>query len=53
MCGIAALFQPGRRFDDVLLQAMEQDLFHRGPDSGGTVSLEEPGGMEVLRMSAH
>jgi len=38
MCGLAALFEPGRRFDSALLAGMEDDLFHRGPDSGGIVS---------------
>ncbi|MBT4770038.1 MAG: asparagine synthase (glutamine-hydrolyzing) [Rhodospirillaceae bacterium] len=35
MCGFAALFEPGRNFEPALLDAMENDLFHRGPDSGG------------------
>ena len=38
MCGIAALFDPGRRFDPDLLAAIDSDLFHRGPDSGGSDS---------------
>ena len=38
MCGIAALFDPGRRFDPLLLAAIDGDLFHRGPDSGGTAA---------------
>lgn len=38
MCGFAALFQQGRVFEPQLLDAMEQDLFHRGPDSGGQIS---------------
>lgn len=50
MCGIAALFQPGRRFGDDLLRAMENDLHHRGPDSGGTVS--EDGAALVFRRLA-
>jgi asparagine synthase (glutamine-hydrolysing) len=35
MCGIAALFDPGRWFDPELLAAIDDDLYHRGPDSGG------------------
>ncbi len=50
MCGLAALIQPGRRFDDSLLDAMEQDLFHRGPDSGGRLS--QPGLAFVFRRLA-
>ena len=40
MCGIAAVFEPHRRFDPRLLGDMEQDLFHRGPDSGGILDDE-------------
>ncbi len=50
MCGFAALVEPGRRFDDELLAGMEQDLFHRGPDSGGRLS--EPGVALVFRRLA-
>ena len=50
MCGFAALFEPGRRFDPALLAGMEDDLFHRGPDSGGIVS--EPGLALVFRRLA-
>ena len=50
MCGLAALFEPGRRFDPALLAGMEDDLFHRGPDSGGCVS--EPGVALVFRRLA-
>ncbi|MCW5698512.1 MAG: asparagine synthase (glutamine-hydrolyzing) [Rhodospirillales bacterium] len=50
MCGFASLIEPGRRFEAPLLQAMEQDLFHRGPDSGGIVS--EPGFALVFRRLA-
>jgi len=50
MCGLAALFEPGRRFDPALLAGMEDDLFHRGPDSGGCVS--EPGFALVFRRLA-
>jgi asparagine synthase (glutamine-hydrolysing) len=35
MCGFAAFFAPGRRFAPALLDGVEQDLLHRGPDSGG------------------
>jgi asparagine synthase (glutamine-hydrolysing) len=50
MCGLVALFEPGRRFDPALLAGMEDDLFHRGPDSGGCVS--EPGLALVFRRLA-
>ncbi len=50
MCGLVALFEPGRRFDPTLLAGMEDDLFHRGPDSGGCVS--EPGLALVFRRLA-
>ena len=50
MCGFAALFEPGRRFPLALLAAMEQDLLHRGPDSGGR--LAEPGAALVFRRLA-
>ncbi len=50
MCGLAALIQPGRRFPARLLAAMEKDLFHRGPDSGGTIN--EPGVALVFRRLA-
>ena len=35
MCGFAALLDAGRTFDPLLLAGIEQDLLHRGPDSGG------------------
>lgn len=38
MCGLAALAQPGRKFDASLLERIDAALFHRGPDSGGAVS---------------
>lgn len=41
MCGFAALIDPGRVFDSALLNAIDQDLYHRGPDAGGR--LAEPG----------
>lgn len=47
MCGIAALIEPGRRFDRALLDAMGEDLRHRGPDAGGVV--EEEGVAFVFR----
>jgi asparagine synthase (glutamine-hydrolysing) len=50
MCGLAALFEPSRRFDPALLAGIEDDLFHRGPDSGGCVS--EPGMALVFRRLA-
>ena len=47
MCGFIALFDRDRRFERPLLKAMEQDIIHRGPDSGGIVS--EPGAALVFR----
>ena len=47
MCGLAALIEPGRRFDPALLDAMGDDLRHRGPDSAGLVN--EPGVALVFR----
>ncbi len=41
MCGIAALVEPGRTFDDRLIDAVDRDMFHRGPDAGGRLS--QPG----------
>lgn len=41
MCGIAGFFEPGRLFDDRLLDQVDRDLFHRGPDAGGRCA--EPG----------
>ena len=38
MCGFAALFEPGRTFAPDLLRAIDADLYHRGPDSGGEES---------------
>ena len=38
MCGFAALFEPGRLFEPDLLDGIDQDLFHRGPDSAGVLS---------------
>lgn len=50
MCGIIALFEPERLFNASLLDAMEQDIFHRGPDSGAQLS--EPGMALVFRRLA-
>jgi asparagine synthase (glutamine-hydrolysing) len=50
MCGFVALFEGGRLFSPALLDAMESDLFHRGPDSGGIV--KEPGAAMVFRRLA-
>ncbi len=47
MCGFAALFEPGRIFAPELLSAIDADLFHRGPDSGG--EMNEPGLALVFR----
>ena len=47
MCGFAALFRTGHNFAAELLDAMEMDLYHRGPDSGGIVN--EPGFALVFR----
>lgn len=38
MCGFAAFFEPERQFSPELLAGAGRDLFHRGPDSGGTCS---------------
>lgn len=40
MCGFAALFQASKTFDRELLQSIDNDLYHRGPDSGGIISEE-------------
>ncbi len=50
MCGLAALFEPGRDFAEPLLAAIERDLHHRGPDSGGR--LAESGAALVFRRLA-
>ncbi len=50
MCGFAALFEPDRHFAPELLAGFDRDLYHRGPDSGGTVS--EPGLALVFRRLA-
>ena len=50
MCGLAALFEPGRTFAPELLASIDADLLHRGPDSGGRLS--EPGLALVFRRLA-
>lgn len=50
MCGFVTLFENGRRFAKPLLKAMDADLYHRGPDSGGAVV--EPGAAFVFRRLA-
>ena len=50
MCGLAALFEAERDFAPELIEAIERDLFHRGPDSGG--SFCEPGVSLVFRRLA-
>ena len=50
MCGFAALFEPGRPFPPDLLSAIDRDLVHRGPDSGGQMSV--PGMAMVFRRLA-
>jgi len=50
MCGFAAFFEKGRAFAPSLLDGAEQDLFHRGPDSGHRFA--EPGAAMVFRRLA-
>ncbi len=50
MCGFAAFFEPGRIFQQELLDGVDRDLYHRGPDSGGMIS--EPGLSLVFRRLA-
>ncbi len=50
MCGFSALFQPGTQYPGALLDGMEADLHHRGPDSGAAVA--EPGFALVFRRLA-
>ena len=38
MCGLAAFFEPKKNFSNAFLHSVENDLFHRGPDSGGILS---------------
>ena len=50
MCGFAAFFQPKRKFSNTLLSSIDKDLFHRGPDSGGSLS-EQGIGLVFRRLS--
>ena len=50
MCGLAALFEHERHFSPELIATIDRDLFHRGPDSGG--SHVEPGAALVFRRLA-
>lgn len=47
MCGFAAVFGGKQTFPTELLDAIDRDLFHRGPDAGGR--LVEPGVALVFR----
>ncbi len=47
MCGFAGFFEPKRLFSPELIKGADRDLFHRGPDSGG--SIVEPGFALVFR----
>jgi asparagine synthase (glutamine-hydrolysing) len=50
MCGFAAFFESGRIFSPDVLNAVADDLFHRGPDSGHVVAA--PGMAMVFRRLA-
>ena len=50
MCGIAALIEPGRRFERSLLEAMGEDMAHRGPDAAGIME-DEGVGLVFRRLS--
>lgn len=50
MCGFAALFEPDRTFPGKLLDSIDSDLRHRGPDSSGRHSV--PGCALVFRRLA-
>ena len=50
MCGFVTVFQRERLFAPSILAAMESDILHRGPDSGGIHS--EPGAAFVFRRLA-
>ncbi|MDT3687760.1 MAG: asparagine synthase (glutamine-hydrolyzing) [Pseudorhodoplanes sp.] len=50
MCGFAALFEQARPFDTPLLDGIDSDLRHRGPDSAGR--FVEPGMALVFRRLA-
>jgi asparagine synthase (glutamine-hydrolysing) len=47
MCGFVCLIEPGRNFDERLLDQIGKDIYHRGPDSGGV--LNESGAAMVFR----
>jgi len=50
VCGFVALAEPGRTFAPDLLANLQNDLLHRGPDSGGV--LAEPGvGLAFRRLA--
>lgn len=36
MCGFAAFFEKNREFSSGFLQQIDQDIYHRGPDSGAS-----------------
>ncbi len=38
MCGFVVIIQPNRLISKNLISAIDRDLFHRGPDSGGVYS---------------
>jgi len=40
MCGFAAYFSHKRKFSKELLDLVEKDLFHRGPDAGDSICKE-------------
>lgn len=50
MCGFAALFEQARPFDTQILDGIDSDLRHRGPDSAGR--FVEPGVALVFRRLA-
>ena len=50
MCGFAAFFESDRTFSPALLDAVDDDLFHRGPDSGHRYGA--PGAAMVFRRLA-
>ncbi|MSP67942.1 MAG: asparagine synthase (glutamine-hydrolyzing) [Alphaproteobacteria bacterium] len=50
MCGFAAVIAPGRHLSPDLMGAMERDLHHRGPDSGGGAA-EEGWAVRVRRLA--
>ena len=50
MCGFAAFFEKDRVFDRPLMDAVDRDLFHRGPDGGGRC--DQPGFSLLFRRLA-